>query len=141
MALTLKYRLTIANRSDWAVRDLVISADLVSARRNLPMEQQLASGATRLAAAANIDRIGPQQTATITGELRLPISEIEIFQQGQMPLCVPLARLRIEGAGIEPQLRNFLVGLGSGAIGGRVHPLPLSGPPGGYEGAQIRPLD
>lgn len=141
MVLTLKYRLTIANRSDRALRNLSICADLVSARRHLPVEQQLAAGLIELPANSSIERVGPHQSTTVSGELRLPLSEIEIFQQGQVPLCVPLARLRIECAGSEPHLRSFLVGLESGAIGGKLHPLPLNGPPGGYEGAQARPLD
>lgn len=141
MALTLKYRLTIANRSDRALRDLSVHADLVSARRHLPMEQQLASGATRLPASSAIERVGPHQSTIVSGELRLALSDVEMFQQGQVPLCVPLARLRIEGTGIASHLRNFLVGLGTGIVGGKVHPLPLNGPPGGYEGAQVRPLD
>lgn len=141
MALTLKYRLTLANRSDRSLRDLAISADLASARRNLPVEQQIATAATNLPECAALDRLGPHQSATVSGELRLPISEVELFQQGQVPLCVPMARLRIEGEGMEPHLATYLVGIGSGVAGGRVHPLPLNGPPGSYDRVQVRPLD
>ncbi|WP_206520205.1 hypothetical protein [Altererythrobacter sp. BO-6] len=141
MALTLKYRLTLANRSDRTLRDLAVSADLASARRNLPVEQQIATAETNLPTNAALDRLGPHQSATVSGELRLPISAVELFQQGQVPLCVPMARLRIEGEGMEPHLATYLVGIGSGVAGGRVHPLPLNGPPGSYDGVQVRPLD
>lgn len=141
MMLTLNYRLVIANRSDRPVRDISISADLISARRAEPVERQLATASVQLPHNAKLDRIGPHQTATVTGQLQLQLSEIEVFQQGQLPLCVPLARFRIDGTGIEPQLRTFLVGLGSNAIGGKVHPLPLTGPPGSYEGVRARPLE
>lgn len=141
MALTLKFRLTVTNRSDKAARELTIAADLASARRNAPVEQQLATGATRLTAIGEIARIGPHQGATLEGELQLPIDRIEVFQQGQVPLCVPLVRLRISGENPAPHLRTFVVGLGSSSPAGRVHPLPLSGPPGSYEGVRAKPLD
>lgn len=141
MMLTLHYRLIIANRSDVPLQNIRIAADLISARRAAPVEQQLATSDAKLPYSAQVDRIGPQQTATFSGQLQLPLSEIEIFQQGQTPLCVPLARFRVDAEGIETQLRTFLVGLGSNDIGGKVHPLPLSGPPGGYEGVRVRSLD
>ena len=141
MMLTLHYRLIIANRSDVPLHSIRIAADLISARRAAPVEQQLATSASKLPYNALVDRVGPQQTATISGHLQLPLSEIEIFQQGQTPLCVPLGRFRVDAEGIETQLRTFLVGLGSNSIGGKVHPLPLSGPPGGYEGVRVRPLE
>lgn len=141
MALTLNFRVTIANRSDRAVRDLAVSADMVSARRNLPVEQQVATIAAQLPPIATVERVGPHQSAVVSGELRLPISEIELFQQGQVPLCVPLARLRVDSPQVEPFLRTFLIGLGTGSVGARVHPLPLNGPPSGYEGAMAKALD
>ncbi len=141
MALTLNFRVTIANRSDRAVRDLAVSADMVSARRNLPVEQQVATIAAQLPPIATVERVGPHQSAVVSGELRLPISEIELFQQGQVPLCVPLARLRVDNPQVEPLLRTFLIGLGTGSVGARVHPLPLNGPPSGYEGALAKALD
>ena len=141
MMLTLNYRLIIANRSDAPLQSIRIAADLISAKRAAPVEQQLATTSAKLPYNGQLDRVGPQQTATISGQLQLPLSEVEVFQQGQTPLCVPLARFRVDAEGIEPQLRTFLVGLGSNNIGGKVHPLPLSGPPGGYEGVRVRPLN
>jgi hypothetical protein len=78
---------------------------------------------------------------TLGGQLQLPLSEIEVFRQGQTPLCVPLLRLRIEAEGIEPQFHTFLIGLAALQPGGRLQPLPLSGPPGGYDGVQAKRLD
>lgn len=141
MMLTVNYRVTISNRSNRAVRDIAISADLITSSRALPMEQQLASATTKLAPGGALDRIGPHQSASVSGRLQLPVSEIEVFAQGQLPICMPLVRLRVEGSDFEPELRTFLVGPGSPNAGGRVHPLPLSGPPGGYDNIRARALE
>lgn len=141
MMLTLKYRLATANRSSQPVRDISIAADLVSARRELPVEQQLATEATSLPVCHAIERIGPNQSASVSGQLQLPVEAIEIFRQGNLPLCVPLVRLKLESPSSAPILQTLLIGIGAAGGGGRVHPLPLSGPPGGYEGVRSRPID
>ncbi|MGQ7828531.1 hypothetical protein [Altererythrobacter sp. Z27] len=141
MMLTVNYRVTISNRSNRALRDIAISADLITSSRALPMEQQLASATSQLPSSGALDRIGPHQSASVTGKLQLPVSEIEVFAQGQLPICMPLVRLRVEGSDFGPELRTFLVGPGSPNAGGRVHPLPLSGPPGGYDNIRTRALE
>lgn len=141
MMMTARYSLSIANRSDNALRDLKVSADLISARRDVPMEQQVASLECELPQASTIARVGPQQIGTYRGQLQLPVNEIEVFRQGQTPLCVPLVRIRLEAEGMAPQCHTFLVGIGAGHMGGRVQPLPLSGPPGGFEGVQTKRIE
>ena len=141
MMLTVNYRVAISNRSNRALRDIAISADLITSSRALPMEQQLASATTQLPPGGALDRIGPHQSASVAGRLQLPVSEIEVFAQGQLPICMPLIRLRVEGSDFGPELRTFLVGPGSPNVGGRVHPLPLSGPPGGYDNIRARALE
>lgn len=141
MMLTLKFHVELANRQDRALRDVRVQADLISAKRGLPMDQQMASAQSTLAELGQTDRIGPHQMGSLGGQLQLPLSEIEVFRQGQTPLCVPLLRLRIEAEGIEPQFHTFLIGLAALQPGGRLQPLPLSGPPGGYDGVQAKRLD
>lgn len=141
MMLTLNYRLIIANRSPRTLRDVAIAADMISSSRSRAMEAQLAGLETRLPYLGMIDRIGPHQSASFAGSIQLPIGEVEAFYQGQTPLCIPLMRLRVDGGILEPHVRNFVIGLGSGIAGGRVHPLPLSGPPGSYDGVQGRTLE
>jgi len=141
MMLTLKFQVELANRQDRALRDVRVQADLISAKRGLPMDQQMASAQSTLAELGQTDRIGPHQMGSLGGQLQLPLSEIEVFRQGQTPLCVPLLRLRIEAEGIEPQFHTFLIGLAALQPGGRLQPLPLSGPPGGYDGVQAKRLD
>jgi len=141
MMLTLKFGVELANRQDRALRNIRVSADLTSAKRGLPMEQQMASTQSELNALGQSDRIGPHQTGTVNGQLQLPLNEIEVFRQGQMPLCVPLLRLRVEAEGIEPQFLTFLIGQAALQPGGRLQPLPLAGPPGGMEGVQAKRLE
>jgi len=141
MMLTLKFHVELANRQDRALRDVRVQADLISAKRGLPMDQQMANAQSSLAELGQTDRIGPHQMGTLGGQLQLPLSEIEVFRQGQTPLCVPLLRLRIEAEGIEPHIHTFLIGLAALQPGGRLQPLPLSGPPGGYDGVQAKRLD
>ena len=141
MMLTLKFETQIANRQYRALRDVRLSADLISAKRNLPMEQQMASPQSGLTELSRTDRIGPQQMGSLRCQLQMPVSELEIFQQGQTPLCVPILRLRIEAEGIEPQHHTFLLGHAPVQPGGRVQPLPLSGPPGGYADVQAKRLE
>lgn len=141
MMLTLKFHVELANRQDRALRDVRVQADLISAKRGLPMDQQMASAQSSLAELGQTDRIGPHQMGSLGGQLQLPLNAIEVFRQGQTPLCVPLLRLRIEAEGIEPQFHTFLIGLAALQPGGRLQPLPLSGPPGGYDGVQAKRLD
>ena len=140
MMLTLTYRLTLSNRSDQPLRGVMVAADLISSSRALPAEQQLATATCQLPPSGAIDWIGAHQSRSLTGTLQLPLSTIEVFRQGQLPLCVPLLRLRIECEGLAPDLRTYLVGIGSAQPGGRVHPLPLAGPPSGYDNARVREL-
>jgi hypothetical protein len=139
--VTVKYRLSVSNRSDRAMRDIAIAADLVSARRDAPAASQVASAETGLPASAAIERIGPHQTRSVEASLQMPLADVSVIQQGQLVMFVPLLRMRIESEGRAPLTRTFILGIDGGAIGGRLHPLPLSGPPGGYEGVRARALD
>ena len=138
MMVTVQYKLSIANRSDRALRDLVISADLVSAKRT---GEQLVGEATQLPETARIDRIGPHQSGSIEGTLQLSTGDIEVMTQGQTPMFVPLIRLKIEGPSIDTKAQTHAVGIGTGAPGSRLHPLPLNGPPGSYQGVGSRPIE
>ena len=141
MMVTVKFSLSIANRSDIAMRDVRICADLVSARRQLPMEQQVATESIELPQVAEIERIGPQQARSVKGTLQLPVDSIEPFFQGKTPLFVPLARLCVECAGAEPHLQTYVVGMGSVVSVGKVSPIPLNTPPGNVQGVMARALD
>ncbi len=127
MMFSLDFRLDIANRSDFAVRALNITAQLACAQ----------SGGAGIAPAnpgqpiSQIERIGPQQSQRVSGQLQLPLSAVKPLQQGSKPLFIPMLHITVQGDGFAPIHRSFVVGAPSASSQTRVHPLPLDGPPGG----------
>ena len=138
MMFTLQYRLTIANRSDRAVSDLALALQLACARASKdPNADGLGGNAPSLGAAQRtglIERVGPHQSRTFTGEVQLPLAEILPLRQGMMPLFVPLVHVTLEGEGQRALTRSFVIGTPSANGAGRVHPIPLDQPPGTIAG-------
>ncbi|MGB3469495.1 MAG: hypothetical protein WBA51_01575 [Erythrobacter sp.] len=136
MMFTLQYRLTIANRTDTAVRDLAISARLASAQR----------GASKAAAIAGsqpigtIDRIGPQQSRSITATMQLPMVEVRALRQGSTPVFIPLLHIVLKGIGHAPVTTSFVIGTPSEANQLRLHPITLDTPPGSVTGLRANEL-
>jgi hypothetical protein len=134
---TLRYRLTLANRSDRAVNDLVVTVQLACAKRG-------ASNAVPLAAAQNIqpvERIGPHQSRTISGEVVLPLTAITPVMHGQAPLFIPLLNVTIAGEGQQAVVKSFVIGTPGSGGEGRVQPLVMTGPPGALPELTARPID
>ena len=134
---TLRYRLTLASRSDRAVNDLVVAVWLVCAKRG-------ASNPVPLAAAQNIqpvERIGPHQSRTISGEVVLPLTAITPVMHGQAPLFIPLLNITIEGEGQQAIAKSFVIGTPGSGGEGRVQPLMMTGPPGALPELTARPID
>jgi len=127
MMFALDFRIDIVNRSDNAVRDLDVAAKLACAQSGAASTAPV-EGAQPL---AKIERIGPHQSHRITGQLQLPLNQVTAIRQGAKPLFIPLLHVTINGAGQQPILNSFVIGTPSMASQGRVHPLPLDGPPGG----------
>jgi hypothetical protein len=127
MMFSLDFRLDIANRSDFAVRALNITAQLACAQ----------SGGAGIAPAnpgqpiSQIERIGPQQSQRVPGQLQLPLSAVKPLQQGSKPLFIPMLHITVQGDGFATLHHSFVVGAPSASSQTRVHPLPLDGPPGG----------
>jgi Meckel syndrome type 1 protein len=124
MMFTVNYQLTIANRSAHAVRDLSIAAQLICARQGKALTQPNRTP-------EQIDRIGPHQSRSVSGQMQLPLSDVLPLRQGNKPLLVPLAKIEIARPGAEPVLLDFVIGTPSAAASGRLHPIPLDTPPGG----------
>ncbi len=130
MMLTLEFRLELANRSDRAVRDIAIAGKLSSAQRGETNAAPLASGQPL----AEIARIGPHQSRSITAQLQLPFAQVRPILQGNKPLLIPLLHFTIEGKGCPAMTCSYVVGSPSLTGSGRVHPLPFDGPPGSLSG-------
>ncbi len=128
MMFTLGYRLNIANRAGRAVTDVQVAVQLACAR---------ASGSNAPSAGAaqtlgEVERIGPHQGRSITGEVRLPLAAITPLRQGSTALFVPVVHVTIEAEGQPALTKTFVIGTPSAS--GRVHPILLDQPPGGIPG-------
>jgi len=134
MMFKLQYRLTIANRSDRAVSDLAIAVQLACARASAAVSAGNAPSPGAAQRTGQIERIGPHQARTFTGEVQLPLAAIVPFRQGMMPLFVPLVHVTLEGEGQRALARSFVIGTPSTSGAGRVHPIPLDKPPGTIAG-------
>jgi hypothetical protein len=130
MMFTLRYRVTLANRTDRAVNDLA------SAQRGASNAAPLAAAQ----AAMQVERIGPHQSRSISGEVQLPLAAISPLMQGQTPLFIPLLHLTIEGEGQQALARSFVIGTPSGGEG-RVQPIVMTGPPGALPPLKARAID
>ncbi len=127
MMFTIGYRLNIANRAGRAVTDMRAAVQLVCARASAGVPSV---GAAQALGA--IERIGPHQARSITGEVQLPLSAIQPLRQGTTPLFVPLIHVTIEAEGQPAVTKTFVIGTPSAS--GRVHPIQLDQTPGGIAG-------
>ncbi len=134
MMFMLDYRLDIANRSDSAARDIEISAQLTCAQRGGTNAPPIAGGQP----VGAIERIGPHQSRSVSGQLQIPLTEVQAIKQGQKPLFIPLLHVSIVSAGDHVLKRSFVVGAPSAASQARVHPIALDTPPGGIPGLKAR---
>ncbi|RNJ62050.1 MAG: hypothetical protein EDM03_11185 [Porphyrobacter sp. IPPAS B-1204] len=136
MMFTVEYRLTIANRSQRAVTDLNAAVQLACARAS-------AANAPSPGAAqglSKIERVGPHQARSITGQVQLPLSAIAPMRQGTTPMFIPLIHITLEGAGLRALDKSFVIGTPSGGGAGRVHPILLDQPPGAVPGLVAQPI-
>ena len=65
----------------------------------------------------------------------MPVETVQVFAQGQVPMFIPLLRLRIESPDIGKQAQTMALGLG-GITESRVNPLPFNNPLGSYQGVR-----
>lgn len=138
MNFTLDYRLTLANRTPNAVRDVSVAAILTSAQKQAALGGQI--GFDRPEPEA-VPRIGPNKSHMIAGQVQLPVSKLQVMHQGNKPLFVPLLQVTITQGSSEPLTRHYVIGLPSTASASRLHPIPLDVPPGGLPGLRARELE
>jgi hypothetical protein len=137
MMFTLSYRLTLANRTDSAVSDLRVAVQLACARRN----ESNAPSPGAAQQLAQVERVGPHQSRSISGDVQLPLSAITPLRQGSVPLFIPLLHLTIEGEGQQALARSFVIGTPSTASAARLHPIALDTPPGSIPGLRAQAVD
>ncbi|MCZ8137288.1 MAG: hypothetical protein O9266_13375 [Porphyrobacter sp.] len=136
MTFTLRYRINLANRTDRAVNDLAVAVQVTTARQGQ-------SNAAPLAAAQNVtrvERIGPHQSRSVTGEVQLPFAGIAPVMQGRTMLFIPLLHVTLEGEGQQALARSFVIGT-PGATEGRVQPLRMDMLPGSAPDLRARAIE
>ena len=137
---TVGYRVTVRNRTTQALSGVAVEADLVSASRERPAEQQLASPGQALAPRHAADRLGPGQSLRFEGQVRLPLSEASVIRQGRIGLLVPLLRVRATAGGALPVATTLVIGRAEGQAA-RPQPFRLDEPPRSYTPLAQRVLD
>lgn len=137
---TVGYRITLRNRTAQALSGVAVEADLVSASRGVPTEQQLASPAQALTPRHSVERLAPGQSLRFEGQARLPLAEANAIWQGQAALLVPLLRVRATAEGAVPVATTLVIGRSEGQAA-RPQPFRLDEPPRSYAPLAQRVLD
>ncbi len=137
---TVGYRVTIRNRTTQALSGVAVEADLVSASRDRPAEQQIASPEQALTPRHAAERLAPGQSLRFEGQVRLPLSEASAIWQGRAALLVPLLRVRATAAGAAPVATTLVIGRSEGSTA-RPQPFRLDEPPRSYAPLAQRVLD
>lgn len=137
---TVGYRVTIRNRTSQALNGVAIEADLVSASRDRPAEQQIAVPDQALTPRHATERLAPGQSVRFEGQVRLPLSEASAIWQGRVGLLVPLLRVRAIAAGATPVATTLVIGRAEGSTS-RPQPFRLDEPPRSYTPLAQRVLD
>lgn len=140
MNATVGYRVTIRNRTAQALSGLAVEADLVSASRDRPAEQQLATPDQALTPRHAADRLPPGGSLRFEGQVRLPLSEASAIRQGRVGLLVPLLRVRATAAEAAPVATTLVIGRAEGSRA-RPQPFRLDEPPRSYAPLAQRVLD
>ena len=130
MMFTLEYRLTLANRSSAALRDIAVRGKLVCAQlENAPVGAEVPPQELAL-----IERIGPNQIHTITGALSMKVTDIRLLKSAKTPMFIPLLAARVEAPGASPSVTRFVIGKPSPLNAARLQPIALDTSIGGIEG-------
>lgn len=140
MNATVGYRITIRNRTTQALSGVAVEADLVSASRHRPAEQQLASPDQALTPRHAAERLAPGGTLRFEGQARMPLSEASAIWQGRAALLVPLLRVRATADGAAPVATTLVIGRKEGSTA-RPQPFRLDEPPRSYAPLAQRVLD
>lgn len=133
MNATLSYRLEIANDGAEPVSNLSVSADMIAAHASHSREHQLSGPGPDAAPRHRIERLAPGETRLVSGEFRIPLSDIVPIRQGSAALLLPLARFRLAAEGAEPRSLIFAVGQSGAQPDGPLVPFRLDQGPRIYQ--------
>ena len=134
MNATLGYRLTLTNGGPATLDEIAVAADLIGAHASLPREVQLAGPDTELPTLHRLAGLAPGESGEVTGELRVPLSELRPIAQGRALLFVPLARFRIAASEQKARCFTLVAGQLSPSGNGAIQPVRLDHGPRIYDG-------
>lgn len=140
MKFMVTYNLTLTNRCDYALRDISIGSDLVSARQGTPVAQQVANEATEFAASETVDRLGPHQSRMVTIRRELSLADAHAVVRGANPMFIPFLRMAVTARDLSPRVLNYVIGEISVEQSGKLKPLPIEAPPGGLDNVGAQPV-
>ncbi|ANY20044.1 hypothetical protein A6F68_01529 [Tsuneonella dongtanensis] len=141
MFATLTYDVRVTNRGAHPLENVSFGGDFVTAHARVPADQQLADPSVALTPVQSLTKLDPGESASFSGEFRLPVSEIRPIPHGTAVVYVPLLRVRAEADGMEPIARTFIVGLKSPGASQRLQPFRLDEMPQTYHAVGQKALD
>ncbi|WP_432200921.1 hypothetical protein ACRAQ7_01295 [Erythrobacter sp. W53] len=145
MNATLAYRVTVLNKTNEAVSNIVLGADLTSAGQGRPLEQQVALPDTALPIRHETPRMSAGQSKRFEGQVQLPLNQAVAIRQGKTALLVPLLRLRLTADGAQPLVKTLIIGQAgvNSGLGGntRLQPFALDDGPRSWSPIAHRQLD
>jgi hypothetical protein len=102
---------------------------MIAAHASLPVARQLGLEGAHLEMRHELASLAPGESATLSGEIRLPLAMITPIRSGAAAFFVPLARFRIEaarkGAETLSLVRTFVVGETPEQAGAALRPFRL----------------
>ena len=137
MNASISYRVTMVNRGSKPIELIQVHGDLTTAHGSIPAAQQLADTEQ---AFPELHRLDPGQRSTMQGELRLPLREVRALRQGSVPVFVPLLRMTVRAANMEPRAYTYVIGTRPADKGARPNPFRLDEPPRSYAKLSTRAL-
>ncbi|MXO89570.1 hypothetical protein [Pontixanthobacter aquaemixtae] len=141
MNVQLSYQLDLVNRGGEPIKDLSIKADIITAHGRKPVNEQVASEATYLDYVTFVPEIPARETHEAKLNATMPVGSIQLIPQRNAQLYVPLLRIRIEAAGLDPIIRTFVVGTRSQTNADRLQPFRLDEMAQTYRAISLRALD
>jgi hypothetical protein len=143
MNTALTYELTITNTGAEAIGPIAVSGDMIGAHASIPPKVLLETSAD-CEPQHRIPRLEPGESASMSGELRLPLAAITPIRHGAATLFVPLARFRIlvfrDGRPPVSANHAFVVGEEPATPGAALKPFRLDLGPRLYSGITQREL-
>ena len=134
MAATLAYRITLSNRGNDALDNIMVGGIVEAANDRIAIERQIEPPLGQLPISHQLETLAAGEVHELTGEFRVPLAQLKPILRGEARLFLPIARLRAAGtpAGGEPLIAQRSVLLGIPGQGAQLAPLRLDAGPRVY---------